>query len=115
MLLPALGRTVGALTKFSRKYLLSSGDAKAQAAAEKATATRNDLLTAAQSAYSSASSAGGDKWSSATSYLAQATADAKHRTFETWSESELKSYLDSYGVVRFSCPPCRYRYQSEDV
>ncbi|KEZ46739.1 hypothetical protein SAPIO_CDS0015 [Scedosporium apiospermum] len=81
-----------------KKYLLSSGDAKAQAAAEKATATRNDLLTAAQSAYSSASSAGGDKWSSATSYLAQATADAKHRTFETWSESELKSYLDSYGV-----------------
>ena len=33
-----------------------------------------------------------------TSALASATAAAKDSTFETWSDSDLKSYLDSYGV-----------------
>ena len=34
-----------------------------------------------------------------TSYLASATDAAKDSTFDAWSESELKSYLDSYGVT----------------
>jgi rRNA-processing protein FCF1 len=81
-----------------KQYLASSGDATAKKAGEKAGATRDELVSAAQSAYSSASTAGGDTYASATSYLSKATAAAKQGTFDTWSESELKSYLDSYGV-----------------
>jgi hypothetical protein len=33
-----------------------------------------------------------------TSYLAKATAAAKQNAFDTWTESEIKSYLDSYGI-----------------
>lgn len=67
--------------------------------AEKSDATREELVSAAQSAYTSASSAGGENWASATSYLAQATDSAKSSAFDTWSDSDLKSYLDSYGIV----------------
>ncbi|KAL7794380.1 hypothetical protein V8C37DRAFT_409193 [Trichoderma ceciliae] len=81
-----------------KKYLSENGNAAAKAAAKKKDATRDDLVSAAQSAYSSASSAGGSQYASATSYLASATAAAKHAAFENWSESELKAYLDSYGV-----------------
>lgn len=33
-----------------------------------------------------------------TSYLAKATDAAKDSTFDTWSDSDLKAYLDTYGV-----------------
>ncbi|KAJ0268210.1 hypothetical protein COL940_013614 [Colletotrichum noveboracense] len=81
-----------------KKYLSSSSDATAKKAAEKKDASRDELLSAAQSAYSSASSAGGTSYASVTSYLSAATDSAKSSVFDTWSESELKSYLDSYGV-----------------
>ncbi|KAI1375732.1 hypothetical protein F4677DRAFT_115088 [Hypoxylon crocopeplum] len=81
-----------------KQYLASSGNAAAKKVGESSSATRDDLVEAAQSAYSSASSAGGNSYASATSYLAQATEAAKKSTFDTWSESELKAYLDSYGV-----------------
>ncbi|KAK8070046.1 hypothetical protein PG994_006662 [Apiospora phragmitis] len=81
-----------------KDYLSSSKDEAVKQVADKSDATREDLVSAAQSAYSSASTAGGDSYASATSYLAQATDVVKQSTFETWSESELKSYLDSYGV-----------------
>jgi len=87
-----------------KNYLTSSGDTTAQKAAKKAGATRDDLVKAAQSAYSSASKAGGTSYASATSYLAAATQAARNSVFDTWSESELKSYLDSYGVVSFFSP-----------
>ncbi|KAK4175998.1 hypothetical protein QBC36DRAFT_15709 [Triangularia setosa] len=81
-----------------KSYLASSGNAAAKKAGEKAGATREELVEAANSAYSSASSAGGNSFASATSYLSHATDNAKAVTFDTWSESELKSYLDSYGI-----------------
>lgn len=81
-----------------RSYLASSGNAAAKKASDKTGATRDELVAAAQSAYASASSAGGDSYASATSYLTRATDTAKANVFETWSESELKAYLDSYGV-----------------
>jgi hypothetical protein len=87
------------LTRRCRSYLASSSDATAKKAADKAGATREDLVSAAQSAYASASQAGGSSYASVTSYLSKATDAAKSSTFDTWSESELKSYLDSYGVV----------------
>ncbi|KFH42845.1 Stress response protein-like protein [Hapsidospora chrysogenum ATCC 11550] len=81
------------------KYLSQYGDAAAKKTAEKKDASRNELVSAANSAYSSASSAGGSTYASATSYLSAATASAKHDTFDTWTESELKAYLDSYGIL----------------
>ena len=88
----------GVSSDISRAYLLGSGDAASKKAANKAGATRDDLVTAAQSAYSSASKSGGTAYDSVTSYMAKQTSSVKDATFETWSNSELKSYLDSYGV-----------------
>jgi hypothetical protein len=33
-----------------------------------------------------------------TSYLAKATDSAKDSAFDTWSDSDIKAYLDSYGI-----------------
>ncbi|KAK2046144.1 hypothetical protein LZ31DRAFT_494345 [Colletotrichum somersetense] len=81
-----------------RKYLASSKDSAVKKVADKKDASRDELVSAAQSAYSSASSAGGDSYASVTSYLSQATDSVKSSLFDTWSESDLKSYLESYGV-----------------
>lgn len=81
-----------------KDYLEKNGDAAAKKAAAKKEATRSDLVSAAHSAYSSASTAGGTAHASATNYLAQVTENAKSDAFDTWSHSELKAYLDSYGI-----------------
>ena len=36
-----------------------------------------------------------------TSYLASSTAAAKDTSFDSWSDSELKAYLDSYGIKTY--------------
>lgn len=82
-----------------KDYLKANGDAAAKKTADKSGATRDELVSAAQSAYTSASSAGGSTYASATSYLTQATDVARKTAFDTWSESDLKNYLDSYGIV----------------
>lgn len=84
-------------TPLTRKWL-SSQNSKFSS---KSSATREDLLKQAQDSYASASSSGGSNYASVTSYLASATDAAKDSTFETWSDSELKSYLDSYGVPTY--------------
>lgn len=81
-----------------RAYLKANGDAAAKKTANTASATRDELLKAANSAYASASKAGGTGYASVTSYLAAATDSAKNSAFDTWTESELKAYLDSYGI-----------------
>ncbi|KAI5862518.1 hypothetical protein GGS23DRAFT_570578 [Durotheca rogersii] len=81
-----------------KKYLAESGSATAKKVGERGSATRHELVEAAESAYSSAYAAGGTSYASATSYLVQATEAAKRSAFDTWSESDLKAYLDSYGV-----------------
>ena len=62
---------------------------------------RDELLKQAQDAYASASKTGGTQYASVTSYLAQQTDTAKDTAFDSWSDSELKSYLDSYGVPNY--------------
>ncbi len=64
-------------------------------------ATRDDLVKQAQDAYASASKSGGSSYASVTSYLASATDAAKDTTFDTWSQSDLKSYLDTYGIPTY--------------
>ena len=55
----------------------------------------------AQDSYASASKSGGSQYASVTSYLASATDAVKDTTFDTWTDSDLKSYLDSYGVPAY--------------
>jgi hypothetical protein len=66
-----------------------------------ANANRDELVKSAQSVYSTASKSGGSNYASVTSYLSQQTDAVKDSTFDTWSDSELKSYLDSYGVPNY--------------
>lgn len=80
-----------------QKYLSTH----AKKAKKNAGASRDDLVKQAQAAYSSASKSGGSSYASVTNYLAQQTAAAKDITFDTWSDSELKSYLDSYGIPNY--------------
>ncbi|KAH8695311.1 putative meiotic sister chromatid recombination protein Ish1/Msc1 [Talaromyces proteolyticus] len=80
-----------------QKYLASIN----HKAAKKADASREELLKHAQEQYAKASKAGGDHYASATSYLAKSTSAAKKDTFDQWSESELKRYLDSYGISTY--------------
>lgn len=79
---------------FNRKYL-SALNSKA---AKKVDASREELVQNAKDSYDKASKAGGDHYASATAALAQATGSAKDATFDQWSHSELKKYLDSYGI-----------------
>ena len=65
---------------------------------KKADATREELIKNAKDSYLKASKAGGQQYASATSALAMATGAAKDSTFDQWSHSELKKYLDSYGI-----------------
>lgn len=81
-----------------KAYLLKNGDDLAKKIAEKKDSTRDELADAAASAYSSASVAGGSHFASVTSYLTSATEAAQKQAFDTWTQSELKAYLDSYGV-----------------
>ncbi len=85
------------LTDLFRKWLSTQNNK----AAKKSGATRDDLFKQAQDSYARASKSGGGSYASVTSYLASATDAAKDSTFDTWSESELKSYLDSYGVPSY--------------
>lgn len=84
-----------------KKWFSARGDE----AAASASATREELVASAVSAYNvaseGASSGSNAAYASVTSALAQATDAAKATTFETWSESELKNYLDSYGVKAY--------------
>ncbi|PLB52973.1 hypothetical protein P170DRAFT_119663 [Aspergillus steynii IBT 23096] len=81
-------------TENLKKYLSSMNDK----AAQRADVTRDELVKHAQDTYAKASKAGGANWASATSYMAQATDAAKDTSFDTWTHSDLKAYLDSYGI-----------------
>ncbi|KAJ6263312.1 hypothetical protein Dda_1875 [Drechslerella dactyloides] len=72
-----------------------------QAVSDSAAGSRDELAASAAAGYASASSAGGEAYATVSSALAQATAYVKDNTFETWSDSELKAYLDSYGVKTY--------------
>jgi hypothetical protein len=85
-------------TKENLEKYLSANSKKAK---KNAAASRDELVKSAQDTYASASKAGGSVYASVTNYLAKQTAAAKDATFDTWSDSDLKSYLDSYGVPNY--------------
>lgn len=80
------------------KSYLSTNTKKAK---KNTDATRDDLVKQAQDAYASASKSGGSSYASVTSYLASATDAVKDTTFDTWSESDMRSYLDTYGIPTY--------------
>ena len=61
---------------------------------KKAKGTRDQLIAQAKKGYASASAKGGKEWES----LAAQGAKATGYLFDSWSDSDLKSFLDSYGV-----------------
>lgn len=67
-------------------------------AAKQVDASREELIKNAKDSYAKASKSGGENYASATAAVAQATGSAKDVTFDQWSRSDLKRYLDSYGV-----------------
>jgi hypothetical protein len=67
-------------------------------AAKKADASREELIKQARDSYLKASKAGGEHYASATKNLAESTGTTKQTTFDNWSQSDLKKYLDSYGI-----------------
>ena len=67
-------------------------------AAKKADASREELIKHAKDSYNKASKVGGEQYALATSSIAQATGSVKETTFDQWSHSDLKNYLDSYGI-----------------
>jgi hypothetical protein len=81
-----------------RAWLDQHGGKQTRSAGRKADATREDLIKQAQEAYASASQTGGKGYASVTSALAAATGYVKDTTFDTWTSSDLKAYLDSYGI-----------------
>ena len=80
-----------------QKYLKARGkDTK-----KTAKASRDDLVKQAQDAYASASKSGGSEFASVTNYLTKQTDAAKDTTFDNWSESDVKKYLDGYGISNY--------------
>ncbi|KAJ5793550.1 hypothetical protein N7457_000149 [Penicillium paradoxum] len=79
------------------KYLSAVNDK----VAKQVDASREELVKSAEDSYAKASKAGGEQYASATASIAQATGAAKDATFDQWSQSELKSYLDSYGIPTY--------------
>jgi len=86
-----------------KAWLKKHGQAASDTVSEKTPTppSREELVSSASAYYASASASGGSAYASVTSALAQATDAAKDTTFETWSDSDLKSYLDSYGVKTY--------------
>ncbi|KAF8462977.1 putative stress response protein ish1 [Kalaharituber pfeilii] len=84
-----------------KKYLEQQGTKASSAASSSASTSREDLVRQAQEAYAAASASGGSAYASVTSALAKATDSVKSTTFDTWSDSELKAYLDSYGIKTY--------------
>ncbi|CAG7946898.1 unnamed protein product [Penicillium nalgiovense] len=86
---------------WDKEHLVNYLSAVNNKAAQQADASREELVKNAQDSYAKASKAGGEQYASATAALAQVTGRAKDTTFDQWSQSELKSYLDSYGVPTY--------------
>lgn len=84
-------------TENLQKYLDSQG----KKAKKGAKVNRDELVKQAQDNYASASKSGGTAYASVTNYLAKQTDAARDSAFDTWSDSDLKHYLDSYGVKNY--------------
>ena len=97
----ATGWSAWTFDTWTAKNLRAYLDSNSKKAKKNAGASRDELVKSAQDSYASASKSGGTNLASVTSYLAKQTDAIKDATFDTWSDSELKSYLDTYGVPNY--------------
>lgn len=91
----------------------SDGTSAAGTAASNAASAASDAASSGASKASDAASSGATKageyatdasrnaYASLTSAMAAATGTVKGATFDTWSDSDLKSYLDTYGIKNY--------------
>ncbi|KAF8420594.1 putative stress response protein ish1 [Tirmania nivea] len=84
-----------------KKFVDDQANKGANAASAAASTTRGELLKQAQKAYDEAKSSGGSAYASVTSAMAKATDSVRQNSFERWSDSDLKNYLDSYGIKTY--------------
>ncbi|RPB01979.1 hypothetical protein L873DRAFT_1674654 [Choiromyces venosus 120613-1] len=92
-------RTNAASSVSSAASEAASGAASAAGSAGSAGAS--SISSAGSRAGEAATNAASAAYASMTSALAQATATAKDATFDTWSDSDLKAYLDTYGIQTY--------------
>ncbi|KAF7712343.1 Uncharacterized protein PECH_006824 [Penicillium ucsense] len=92
------GWTVNNFDTWDKEHLIKYLSAQGEKVEKKTEASRDQLLKQARNSYAKASKAGGGQYASATKNIAEATGTAKQATFDNWSESDLKSFLDSYGI-----------------
>ncbi|KAI9751943.1 MAG: hypothetical protein M4579_005826 [Chaenotheca gracillima] len=85
-------------TENLKSYLSTQSDKASQKASKKSDASRAELVKHAQDSYASASKAGGSNYASVTSSIASATGSVKDSAFDQWTASDLKAYLDDYGI-----------------
>jgi len=83
---------------WDKEHLLNYLSALNSKAAKKTDASREELIKHAKDSYTKASKSGGEHYASATAAAAKATRSAKDTTFDEWTKSDLKKYLDSYGI-----------------
>jgi len=70
-------------------------------AASAASVATDSAASAASAGAEAVTDASKQAFASITSALAQATATAKEATFDTWSDSDIKSYLDTYNIQTY--------------
>jgi len=97
----ATGWSAWTFDTWTVENLQSYLSANSKKAKKNAAASRDELVKSAQDSYATASKSGGSAYASITNYLASQTAAAKDASFDTWSDSDLKSYLDSYGIPNY--------------
>ncbi|KAI9888983.1 MAG: hypothetical protein M1814_006100 [Vezdaea aestivalis] len=94
----ASGYTAWTFDTWTAENLKTWLESQGQKVSKSAASNRAELAKSASSAYTKASGAGNVQYASMTSALVSATASVKDASFDGWSDSELKAYLDSYGV-----------------
>ncbi|KAF8542480.1 hypothetical protein BDD12DRAFT_916238 [Trichophaea hybrida] len=92
------GTSIGSKATDAAGYAASKATDAAGGAASQATDSAASAASAGTEAVADASK---QAYASLTSVLAQATANVKEATFDTWSDSELKSYLDTYNIKTY--------------
>jgi hypothetical protein len=100
----ASASAASASTSIGSKATDAAGYAASKATDAAASAASQATDSAASAAYAGTKTVtdGSKKaYASLTSALAQATATVKDATFDTWSDSELKSYLDTYNIKTY--------------
>lgn len=96
----AASKATGSAASAASEASKSAASASKSAASAGSKAT-DSVGSAASRASEAVTDGPKEAYASVTSALAQATASTKDAAFETWSDSDLKAYLDTYGIKTY--------------